>query len=255
VGKAWQNGLLYIAITDHDSFEGVVPAQKAAAAFPGINVIGGVEINTDTSAGELHILGYFIDIENIELKTNLERMRTSRIERARKMIEKLKKQGVTIDYDRVMEIAGEGSVGRPHIAQAMLERGYISSMREAFNKYISRGGPAYVERDKITPAEAAQLILRAKGIPVLAHPLTCEDPEPIIRDLASAGLQGIEVYYNNYSPEQIQGLLRIAAKYNLIATGGSDFHGIDSLNEMPLGTLEVPREVVEHLMALATHGR
>jgi predicted metal-dependent phosphoesterase TrpH len=253
VRKAWESGLVYIAISDHDSIEGVIPAQAAARNFPGITVIGGVEINTDIPSGELHVLGYLFDCDNQELKTVLERLRNSRVERARKMVNKLKNIGVKVDFERVKELAGTGSIGRPHVAQAMLEKGYINSFREAFGKYIGRSGPAYVERDKITPIEATRLILSAKGIPVLAHPFTFENPEIVVSELKTAGLIGLEVYYNNYSTEQIRELLRMANKYNLIPTGGSDFHGLDTLNDSPLGTTEVPLESAERLIAIARH--
>jgi 3',5'-nucleoside bisphosphate phosphatase len=253
VQKARDNGLAYIAICDHDTTEGVIPAQQAAANFPGLTVIAGVEINTDISDGELHILGYAFDNNNIELKSTLERLKESRIGRAQKMIQKLHNLGIDIDFERVRELAGTGSVGRPHIAQAMLEKGYIGNFKEAFNRYISRGGPAYVERDKITPAEAIKLITRSRGIPVMAHPLTYLEFEPLISDLKAAGLMGLEVYYNNYSPDQIRDLLRIADCYGLIPTGGSDFHGLDGLNEIPLGTVEVPLESAERLLAVVHH--
>jgi 3',5'-nucleoside bisphosphate phosphatase len=251
VHKAWKGGLTYIAICDHDSIDGVIPAQETAIKYPGMKVIGGVEINTDIPSGELHVLGYCFDSQSIELKTELERLRNSRIVRAKKMIQKLRNLGIKIDYERVEELAGTGSIGRPHIAQVMMERGYINNFKEAFNKYISRGGPAYVERDKITPAEAIRLVLKANGIPVLAHPLTSENFETLITELLAAGLMGMEVYYNNYTAEQIKGLVGIATKYNLIMTGGSDFHGIDTVNESPLGTVEVPLESAERLIALS----
>jgi 3',5'-nucleoside bisphosphate phosphatase len=251
VRKAWESGLTHIAICDHDSTEGVLPAKTTAMNYPGMNVISGVEINTDTSLGELHILGYLFDCNNLELTATLKKLRDSRIERASKMIEKLHRMGMNIDPERVKELAGGGSIGRPHIAQALQEKGYIFSFREAFDKYISRGGPAYVERDKTTPAEAIQLIIRAKGIPVLAHPLTSENPESLIVVLKPAGLKGLEVFYGNYDSTQVQELLRLANKYELVPTGGSDFHGLDVLNEPPLGTVDVPMESVERLMALA----
>jgi predicted metal-dependent phosphoesterase TrpH len=251
VQMADSNGLRYIAICDHDSIDGVLPAQSESAFHPPLSVLAGVEINTDTAMGELHILGYLLDIGNPELTATLERLRGSRILRAQKIVDKLWKLGIHLEYEQVKQIAGEGSVGRPHIAQAMLEKGYINNLREAFNKYISRGGPAYVERDKITPADAAQLILRAGGIPVLAHPLTCVDPEPVIRDLAAAGLKGLEVYCSGYSSEQISSLSSLAGKYNLISTGGSDFHGLEKNGEPPLGTTEVPLQCAETLIALA----
>ncbi len=251
VHKAAEAGLQYISICDHDSIEGVASAQLATHSYPGVTVIGGVEINTDIPEGELHILGYFYDQNNPELKQSLERLRNSRIERAQKIIHKLRKMGIKIDFVRVKELAGEGSIGRPHIAQAMLEKGYINSFREAFMKYINRGGPAYVERDKITPTEAVQLIARAGGLPVLAHPLTLDHFESAITELKPAGLVGMEVYYNNYSPQQVQRLQQVAETFSLIATGGSDYHGLDSMNDPPLGTVEVPLEAAERLIALS----
>jgi 3',5'-nucleoside bisphosphate phosphatase len=250
VRKAHETGLAYIAICDHDSIEGIAPAMQEALKFPGMTVIYGVEINTDIPAGELHILGYFYDLSDAELIQTLERLRTSRIERAQKIINKLRKMGLKIDFVRVEELAGEGAIGRPHIAQAMLEKGYVNSFREAFMKYLNRGGPAYVERDKITPLEATRLIVQAGGLPVLAHPLTFENFEATISDLKPAGLIGIEVYYSSYSSEQIRSLLTVAEKFALIPTGGSDFHGLESMNEPPLGTTSVPLESVERLMAL-----
>ncbi|HEX7474865.1 MAG TPA: PHP domain-containing protein [Dehalococcoidales bacterium] len=250
VRKAHANGLIYIGICDHDSIAGIVPAQEASRNFPGLTVISGVEINTDIPAGELHILGYYCDCDNTELNTTLERLRSSRIGRAKKMVAKLRSMGIKIDYERVEEIAGAGSVGRPHVAEALLEKGYINNFREAFAKYIGRGGPAYVERDKITPAEAVQLIRRADGIPVLAHPLTSDNYEALVAGLKPAGLLGLEVYYGNYGPEQIQALLTLAAQFDLIATGGSDFHGLDSANEPQLGQVDVPLTCAERLMAM-----
>jgi 3',5'-nucleoside bisphosphate phosphatase len=249
VSKAFEQGLRYIAICDHDSIEGVAPAQEASKNYSGLTVFSGVEINTDISSGELHVLGYLCDCRNDELNTALERLRNSRLDRAVKITQKLRKLGFKIDYERVREIAGTGSVGRPHIAQALLEKGYISNLKEAFNRYISRGGPAFVERDKITPVEAVQLVSRASGIAVMAHPFTCENPESLITELKAAGLAGIEAYYDSYSPEQISQLLDLANKYGLITTGGSDFHGLAATGESPLGTVAVPLECAERLLA------
>jgi len=162
VHKSVELGLTIIAITDHDSVDGIVPALAAAKAFPQLKVIPNVEISTDVPQGEVHVLGYFIDYTDYELKATLERMRDSRKRRAQGMIAKLGNLGLYIDWQRVQEIAGSGSIGRPHIAQAMLEKGYIASIKEAFTKYISRDGPAYVEREKMTPAEAVELIFRLR---------------------------------------------------------------------------------------------
>jgi hypothetical protein len=167
------------------------------------------------------------------------------------MINKLKGLGIHLDWQRVQEIAGDGAIGRPHIAQAMLEKGYINTIKEAFTKYINRGGPAYVERAKITPAEAVKLVLQANGLPVLAHPLTIDDPETMTAELKKVGLVGIEVYYNNYNLDQIARLLSLANQFNLIVTGGSDYHGLDNSNETLLGGVEVPLAAAETLIALA----
>ena len=133
----------------------------------------------------------------------------------------------------------------------MLEKGYIASIKEAFTKYIGWGGPAYVEREKMTPVEAVELILRAKGLPVLAHPLTINDPEAMIIELKAAGLVGIEAYYDGYTAEEINRLVSLADKYGLIATGGSDYHGLDDSTETMIGGVDVPIESAEQLIALA----
>jgi len=251
VAKAAEQGLTVIALTDHDTTEGIAPALAAASAFPGLRVIPGVELSADFAQGEAHILGYFIDNTHKELRARLESMRNSRCERAREMISKLEGIGIHIEWPRVQEIAGGGSVGRPHLAQAMLEKGYIGSFREAFTDYIGRGGPAYAERRKMTPEEAVELILRADGLPVLAHPLFIDDWQAMIVELKGAGLVGIETYYNGYTAREIDSLRVLAEKNGLIMTGGSDFHGIDAGTETALGGADVPMEVAERLMALA----
>jgi predicted metal-dependent phosphoesterase TrpH len=251
VGESVRRGLSVIALTDHDTVNGVAPALAAAEAFPGLRVVPGVELSTDVAQGEVHILGYFIDYSDGELLARLERMRNSRRERAQEMIARLGDLGVNIDWSRVQEIAGEGSVGRPHLAQAMVEGGYVGSLKEAFDSYIGRGGPAYVERRKLTPAAAVELILRVRGLPVLAHPLTVADPETLVIELKAAGLIGIEAYYKDYSAADIGKLLSLAESHHLAVTGGSDYHGLDTESEAGIGSVEVPLSAAEHLMALA----
>ena len=207
VRQAAEQGLSVIAIADHDSIDGIAPALVATKTFPRLKVIPGVEINTDVPDGEVHILGYFIDYTNHKLKGPLERLRSSRLKRGQGMVAKLKNLGIHIDWERVREIAGEGSIGRPHIAQAMLEKGYVTSFKEAFDKYISRGGPAYVEREKMSPVEAVELVLKANGLPVMAHPLTTDNPETMIAELEAAGLVGIEAYYGGYTTSEISRLV------------------------------------------------
>jgi predicted metal-dependent phosphoesterase TrpH len=251
VGESVRRGLSVIALTDHDTVNGLAPALAAAEAFPGLRVVPGVELSTDVAQGEVHILGYFIDYSDGELLARLERMRNSRRERAQEMIARLGDLGVNIDWSRVQEIAGEGSVGRPHLAQAMVEGGYVGSLKEAFDSYIGRGGPAYVERRKLTPAAAVELILRVRGLPVLAHPLTVADPETLVIELKSAGLIGIEAHYKDYSAADVGRLLSLAESHQLAVTGGSDYHGLDTESEAGIGSVEVPFSAVEHLMALA----
>jgi predicted metal-dependent phosphoesterase TrpH len=251
VRKSAEAGLVAIALTDHDTVDGIVPALEAARAFPQLKVLPGVEINTDVPRGEAHVLGYFIDYTHLELLATLGKMRASRQERAQKMIAKLKNLGMPVDWERVREIAGTDAIGRPHIAQVMLERGYISSIKEAFTKYIGWGGPAYVERAKVTPVEAVELILRASGLPVFAHPLTVQDPEAMVAQLKAKGLVGIEAYYDSYPGTEVNSLLKLTKKYSLIATGGSDYHGLDDSAETVIGGVDVPEECVGQLITLA----
>ena len=251
VRKSASEGLTVIALADHDTVDGIMPALEAAEVFPRLKVIPCVEISTDVSAGEVHVLGYFVDYTDHQLLATLEKMRSSRQERARGMVAKLGNLGYNIEWERVQEIAGSGALGRPHIARAMLEKGYIDSLKEAFTRYIGRGGPAYVEREKMTPVEAAELILQTNGLPVLAHPLTIPDPETMVTELKAAGLVGVEAYYDGYTAEEVKRLVSLAAKYDLIASGGSDYHGLDDSTETIIGGADVPIESVEQLEALA----
>ncbi len=251
VEKSARLGLGTIAICDHDNTDGTPPALAAVCAFPRLRVIPGVEISTYAPGNEVHVLGYFMDFENPRLRNTLADSRNSRLGRAKEMIARLNKLNINISWQQVQQAADGSTVGRPHIAQVMLDKGYIKSFREAFDKYIGLGGPAYVERHKITPPEAVTLIKEANGLPVLAHPLTIEQPEKLIAGLKAAGLVGIEAYYNGYTKDERNTLSMLADKYNLIATGGSDYHGIDDSAETMLGDAGVPPESAERLIALA----
>jgi len=250
VREAAGRGLTFIALADHDSIDGVASAQTAAQAFPGLKVIPGVEISTDIPQGEIHILGYFIDYTNPEFNAALDRFKKSRLQRGQKMVAKLNKLGIHIDWQRVTEIASGSSIGRPHIAQAMLEKGYITSFKQAFTEYLGHHRPAYVEREKMTPKEAVELIIKAEGLPVLAHPLTLTDPEAMTMELKAGGLVGIEAYYNGYTTEEINRLVGLADRHKLIVTGGSDYHGLDP-TETAIGDADLPMEALEQLIALA----
>lgn len=257
VALAARRGLRIISITDHDTTAGIDEALAAGLRY-GIEVIPGVEINTDVPQGEVHVLGYFVDWKDPTLQATLSRLRAGRVGRAQRMVEKLAALGMPISWERVKAIAGDGAIGRPHVAQALLEAGYVASTAEAFDRFIGRTGPAYVERTRMTPAEATRVIRAARGLPVLAHPVIAGaaeaiseplDLESLLDELTAAGLVGIEAYYPGYPPEVTQDLLGLALKYGLIATGGSDFHG-PGIGHGELGEVDVPAEVVELLKQL-----
>jgi len=251
IREAAARGLVYIALTDHDSVDGIAAALAAAQSFSNLTVIPGIEISTDIPQGEVHILGYFIDYKDPEFLVKLEDFKNSRLRRAEQMVAKLEGLGVHIDWQRVLEIAGTSTIGRPHIAQAMLEKACVPSFKDAFDEYLGHGKPAYVDREKMLPAEAAAIIVKAGGLPVLAHPLTTEDPEGLISELKPAGLVGMEAYYKDYTAEEVEGLAELAQRHDLIATGGSDFHGIEPDEETAIGDSNVPLEAAERLIALA----
>ena len=168
------------------------------------------------------------------------------------MVEKLRDMGMDIEWQRVQEIAGDGAVGRPHVALALMEKGYVSQTNEAFEKYLGRNGPAYVEREKLTPAEAVEAISSWGGVAVLAHPAQILDLDDMLEELKSAGLVGMEVYYAQYSEERILELASTAARHGLLPCGGSDYHALDNPGERLPGTMGPPLEVVKRLEKLAT---
>jgi predicted metal-dependent phosphoesterase TrpH len=240
VEMAAKRELKYIAITDHDTLGGMPEALSAATAYNGLTIIPGVEISTDYPGGLTHILGYFINYNDAELHEGLRQMRQSRSLRAQGMVERLNKLGIAVKWERVKQIAGDASIGRPHIAQALIEEGFIKSREEAFIRYIGQGGPAYVERIKKSPEDAVKMILDSGGLPVLAHPLTLDEPEKMIARLKKAGLTGVEAHYGEFSNEQVSNLLKLADKYKLFATGGSDYHGFGYDYEVKPGENDVP---------------
>jgi 3',5'-nucleoside bisphosphate phosphatase len=251
VKLARTRGLKVIAVTDHDSVGGIDEALKEARNEPQITVIPGVEINTDLASGELHVLGYFIDYGSPDLIVSLEKIRESRVGRAEKMVDKLHVLGLQVEWQRVMDLARGDSICRPHIAQAMLEKGYVASEREAFDKYIGRNGPAYVEREKIKPVDAVEIIKRAGGLPVLAHPADIQELDNMIKELIRAGLVGLEVYYGQYDQATVEKLIRIADQYKLIMTGGTDYHHFQDNHEVPMGLVDIPDSCIRQLFSLA----
>jgi len=251
IERAVTKGLEVLALTDHDCTDGIAEALEAAQKHPRLLFIPGVELGTDLPQEEVHVLGYFLDWRNPRFQGRLARLRRSRLERGQKMLAKLKRLGIDVSWQRVEEIAGDGAVGRPHIALAMLEAGHISSLEEAFERYLGRNGPAYVEREKITPAEAVHLLTGASALPVLAHPRDLQNLEALVLELKEAGLIGIEVYYQDYDQQTIERLLAVASQHDLLPLGGSDFHGIGGAHERDLGDIPLPFQPVEQLIALA----
>lgn len=219
VDLAVSRGVRTLALTDHDSVEGVAEAQRAAARHPGFTLVPGVEMGTDIPGNEVHVLGYFLDPEHPDLRATLQRLRDSRLVRGRRMVEKLRDLGYDITWERVREIAGDSAVGRPHVAAALLEKGYIADVREAFAGLIDCDGPAYVEREKMTPAGAVSTIVRLGGVAVLAHPRDLNDLGDLVVELKGAGLTGMEVYYQDYDEPTMQRLLETARRHDLFPLG------------------------------------
>lgn len=238
-------GLTTIAITDHDTTDGIEEA-LAAASDTTLHVLPGVEISTDIARSEVHILGYYVAYVEPSFQAKLALFREARLDRAQRMVAKLARMGLPLNWKRVKQIAGAATLGRPHVARAMLEKGYVGSIDEAFDRYINRNGPAYVERMKVSPLEAIQLILEADGIPVLAHPLY---QSHLVPELAQHGLAGLEAYYTGYTPDETRFLVDLATKYSLLVTGGTDFHGELVQPEHLLGGVVVPQTVVSSLEA------
>jgi predicted metal-dependent phosphoesterase TrpH len=246
VALAHEAGVGVLAVADHDSTDGVDLA-TAAGARVGMDVIPAVEINTDDHESELHVLGYYLDHHQPWFQQFLQRLRDGRVNRAAKMVEKLNAMGISIDFTRVRALAA-GAVGRPHVARALVEAGAVGSTEEAFDQYLGRNGPAYVERMKLSPQEAVQVILQAGGIPVLAHPGWGVKDE-MIPTLAQNGLEGLEAYYPDHTPVMVAHYLEVAQRFGLLVTGGTDFHGGDLATKVPPGSQYVPADVAEKLKA------
>jgi len=249
VREAIGRGLGAIAITDHDTVSAVATA--TAAAGDAIEVIPGVELSSSAAGRELHVLGYFVDTAHPAFLDRLRALANGRDERIARIVARLAELGLSISLHRVRELAGTGSIGRPHVARVMIEAGHVGSVGEAFDRHIGMGQPAFVPRAPFTPEEAIALVRLASGVPVLAHPWTTGDPEGIVERLLPAGLLGIEVDYGEYDGERREGLRAIAARHGLIATGGSDYHGPGVRPGRVLGQPPVPVAAVERLRAAA----
>ncbi|MFL2763585.1 MAG: PHP domain-containing protein [Dehalococcoidia bacterium] len=255
IDLCYENGLRHISITDHDSTEGIEESINYSNKYPDLEIIPGIELSTDFEGAEIHMLGFYINYKDKDLQKVLKDFRDGRQNRAYSIVEKLKTFGVDISWERVLEISNKGSVGRPHIAQAMVEKGYVKYPKEAFEKYLGRDQIGYISRTKFTPEQSIELITKYDGIPVIAHPTYIvqksahpnKDLEKILSKLKIAGLKGIEVYYNDYTKDQIISLLKISQKLDLIPCGGSDYHASGNPNEIIPGTVGPPVECLIEL--------
>jgi len=237
-------GLSAISVVDHDNIDAISPAIEAGAGN-NIEVVPGIEISAEFEGIEIHILGYFIDHNDGRLRDKLEELRKVRLERVYKISDKLKSIGIDLDPQKVFEIAEDGTVGRLHIARALVKQGAVSSTAEAFQKYVGDNCPAYVCGFRFSPFEAIKLIKQSKGIPVLAHPYVYRKDE-LIPQFVDLGLMGLEIYYPEHTQSMINFYLEMAKKYSLLITGGSDCHG-RAKPEAKIGMVKLPYEYVEKL--------
>lgn len=244
VGYAARCGLSAIAITDHDSVEAIPLVNEYAGQYD-IELIPGIELSSDANGEEAHILGYYIDYKKQWFLDRVQFLREMRTRRAHQMLGRLNELGLEITIDDVLNMSGEGAIGRMHIARALLEKKYISSIAEAFQKYIGKGRYAYVKKYRITPEEAIDMIGKLGGISVLAHPQIM-NLDAVIPAMIKQGLQGIEVYHTDQNREGEKKYLALAERYNLLVTGGSDCHGIGK-GKVLMGTVKIPYELVEKL--------
>jgi 3',5'-nucleoside bisphosphate phosphatase len=244
IEKAKNAGIDIISITDHDNLNGIPEAVEAAKDY-GIEVISGVEISSDIGDREVHILAYFIEQDNPELERYLLFFREERIKRAERIVKKLNSLGLSLHINDVLDIAQNCAVGRPHIAQAMLNKNLVSSYFEAFNKYIGNGSPAYEKKVHISPRSAFKIISDAGGLSFIAHPGYM--PESILKDLIEAGVDGIEVLHPSHSPQQVRFYRGIVNEYFLLQSGGSDFHGGKRDDEKNLGSYSIGFTTLEEM--------
>ncbi len=245
---ALQNRLDYLSITDHDSVEGIADALRAARGSA-LTLIPGVELSSvDDDGRDIHVLGYFIDHHDGDLLEHLTTLRASRLQRAHDMVRTLAHDGINVPIDEVLAYADGGSVGRSHVARALVARGHATSIADAFERFIGRNGPHYVAKQAGTPAAAIGVIRRAGGVAVVAHP-GINGLSDAIPSLAATGLAGVEAYHADHSPEDRSRYAHLADTLGLACTGGSDFHGPDAPNPA-LGSVDLPPDALRRFLAL-----
>jgi hypothetical protein len=246
---ARQRQLNAIALTDHDTTAGIAEAVAAAQGFPVI--IPAIEVTATDHHREIHILGYYIQPEHPALQETLQRRQGERVERARRIIAQLHELGLSLEWERVQALAGSGTVGRPHIARALRQAGYVATVSEAFDRYLGDGRPAHIPHPIFLPEEAIALIHQVRGAAVLAHPGLAPDYTALIERLVPAGLDGIEAYHPGHGATVRANLRGMAARFNLVITGGSDFHRPGD----PMGGEHPPATCLRDLRLRAGRGR
>lgn len=247
---AVSSGLAAISITDHDTLGGINEAVESGKRL-GVEVIPGIELSSIyDDKYEVHILGYYIDSQNKRLNSILKILKDARYERAKKMVDQLNSAGVNVSFQRVMEIADGGAIGRPHVARAICESGIAKSMGAVFGKYLVEGCVGFVEKYKLPSYDAVNLIAGAGGVPICAHVAKLKR-DNIIIDLISRGLRGIEVYHPDHGSASTRFYRKFAERRKLIATGGSDAHCFDGVNGTCVGDIRVPYEIVDNLKRAA----
>jgi len=246
VKKALSYSVRVISITDHDTTDGVLPAIESARGRP-LEVVPGIELSTEDEEREIHILGYYISCDAPGLQRKLAGIRDKRVSRAEEILVKLKRLGISMEIDQVRQIAGSaGSLGRPHIARALIQFGYADSVPDAFKNYLGREAPAFVPKHRLLPVEAIQMVRGAGGIPVLAHPAV-SGADAMVPAFVEAGLMGIEAFYPEHSPLMAAHYVALAKRYHLLITGGSDYHGENVKNPVNMGGISFPVEYFKQL--------
>lgn len=257
VKLAHQEHIDVLAITDHDTTDGLAEAMEASRNLP-LEIIPGTELSAQFQGREIHILGYFINFNDLQFQARLEELRSTRIQRLHHILAQLQKLNIDISLSEVTQVAGTGTIGRPHIAQVLIEKGYVMGFKEAFERFLGLRGKAYVPRAVPEAKKIISWITDAGGIPVLAHPFwegfNKEKSVASCRQLMEQGLRGLEVFYSTFSAGQISFNLNLARQFNLLITGGSDFHGSYKPNislGKGQGSLKVPPTLVDHLRLAA----
>lgn len=248
VQNAARAGISVLGLTDHDTIDGIAEA-TAAATDAGVTLVPGVEMSTTVDVGEVHILGYFVDVNDDAFVGVLRDLASARVRRVTAMIDRAQSLGYEIDGDAILAQAEHGSIGRPHIARELVRIGAAESVNDAFERYLKAGRPIYVPREPLAPEDAVRILTAHGVVPVLAHPFSTRDVDGVLKRLRPCGLAGMEVWYAEYSPEQQAELADIARAWDLVATGGSDYHGAGVREGRNLGAAPVPSSVWDALNA------